>query len=197
MAATPSPKLMSSKRIRLRRLKQDDVELLCRLNNEEGVMTYLDHQPPSKEVVNLEVEHIIDGYNRWPQFGRWIAEGVEGEFLGWFSLAGSEQEMPITLELGYRLRRQFWGLGLATEGARLVIGFAFSHPMVERVVATTMFINERSRRVMEKCGMRHSKTFFLAFKNPLPGTEHGEVSYEITRQEWEKQKTYFVATRDY
>lgn len=112
MADTPSPKLMSSKRIRLRRLKQDDAELFCRLNNDEGVMTYLDHQPPSKEVVNLEVEHIIDSYNRWPQFGRWIAEGVEGEFLGWFSLAGSEQEMPTTLELGYRLRRQFWGWAL-------------------------------------------------------------------------------------
>jgi RimJ/RimL family protein N-acetyltransferase len=59
--------------------------------------------------------------------------------------------------------------------------------MVERVVATTMFINERSRHVIEKCGMRHSKTFSLAFQDPLPGTEYGEVSYEITRQEWEKQ----------
>jgi RimJ/RimL family protein N-acetyltransferase len=109
MAATPIPKLMSSKRIRLRRLKQDDAELLCRLNNDKDVMTYLDHQPPSKDAVNLEVERIIDGYNRWPQFGRWIAEDVEGEFLRWFSLAVSEQGMPTTLELGYRLRRQFWG----------------------------------------------------------------------------------------
>jgi RimJ/RimL family protein N-acetyltransferase len=181
---------MSTTRIRLRRLNADDCPLLCLLNNDEGVMTYLDHEPPSTKDINLEVQHIIDSYTSWPQFGRWIAEGIRGEFFGWFSLAGTEQEMPTTLELGYRLRRQYWGKGLATEGARLLLDYAFSHNlMVERVIGTTMFVNRRSRRVMEKCGMSHIKTFFPAFENPLPGTEHGEVLYEITKEQWKEQQT--------
>ncbi|KAJ5414952.1 hypothetical protein N7509_000050 [Penicillium cosmopolitanum] len=190
MAAAPNPILMSTKRISLRRLFPNDFKLLCLLNNDEGVMTYLDHKPPSMEEVNLEVQHIIDYYARWPKFGRWIAESPRGEFLGWFSLAGSEQEMPATLEVGYRLRRQYWGMGLATEGTRLLLEYAFLHnPMVERVIGSTMFINERSRHVMEKCGMRHERTFHLSFEDPLPGTEHGEVLYEITKEEWKKQQT--------
>ena len=189
MAATLNPMAMSTKRMGLRRLTPDDSQLLCLLNNDEGVMTYLDHVPPSLEEVNFEVQHIIDHYTRWPKFGRWIAEGLKGEFLGWFCLAGSEHEMPATLELGYRLRRQYWGMGLATEGARLLLGYAFSHAMVERVIGTTMFINEGSRHVMEKCGMRHAKTFHLNFEDPLPGTEHGEVLYEITKEEWKERQT--------
>jgi RimJ/RimL family protein N-acetyltransferase len=190
MAAAPNPTLMSTNRISLRRLFPDDFQLLCILNNDEGVMTYLDHEPPSMEEVNLEVQHIIDYYTRWPTFGRWIAESPSGEFLGWFSLAGSEQEMPATLEVGYRLRRQYWGMGLATEGTRLLLEYAFLHnPMVERVIGNTMFINERSRHVMEKCGMRHTRTFHLSFEDPLPGSEHGEVLYEITKEEWKKQQT--------
>jgi RimJ/RimL family protein N-acetyltransferase len=190
MAVPPNPTLMSTKHICLRRLIPDDVQLLCRLNNDEGVMTYLDHEPPSVEKVSFEVQYLIDYYTRWPKFGRWIAESLKGEFLGWFSLAGSEQEMPATLELGYRLRRQYWGMGLATEGTRLLLEYAFSdNLMVERVIGTTMFINEGSRHVMEKCGMRHAKTFHLSFEDPLPGSEHGEVLYEITREEWKKQQT--------
>lgn len=47
-----------------------------------------------------------------------------------------------------------------------------------------MAVNTRSRRVMEKCEMRHVATFHVAFDDPLPGTEHGEVRYAITRSQW-------------
>ena len=49
-----------------------------------------------------------------------------------------------------------------------------------RVTAQTMAVNERSRSVMERCGMRHVRTFHVDFDDPLPGTEHGETEYEIT-----------------
>jgi RimJ/RimL family protein N-acetyltransferase len=41
-----------------------------------------------------------------------------------------------------------------------------------------MAVNRGSRRVMEKLGMRHART------TPFPGTEHGDVWYELTRAEW-------------
>jgi hypothetical protein len=37
---------------------------------------------------------------------------------------------------------------------------------------------------MAGCGLRHVRTFHLAVDDPLPGTEHGEVEYAITRAEW-------------
>lgn len=189
MTAALDPAAISTNRIRFRRLKPDDYQLLYQLNNDEGVMEFLDHEPPSPGKVKLEVQQLIDDYARWPEFGRWIAETPTGGFLGWFSLTPREPERLFTLELGYRLRRQSWSKGLATEGSRRLIEHAFLHnSTVERIIGTTMFVNERSRRVMEKCGMRYRETFHLEFEDPLPGTEWGEVLYEITRDEWNNQQ---------
>lgn len=103
--------------------------------------------------------------------GYWVGvEKATGDFVGWFGLGE---------ELGYRIRRSKWGLGYATEGAKAVLGKAFADG-VERVTAQTMFVNTGSRRVMEKLGMRHVRTFHVDWADPLPGSEQGEVEYEIT-----------------
>ncbi|EEQ29809.1 hypothetical protein McanMca71_007534 [Microsporum canis] len=191
-------------RIHLRRLKPSDVDFLCLLNNDEGVMRYIDDAPPSREEVEEEVRQIIQAYNKSPKYGKWIAEtpAHEGmEFIGWLRLGDldelaqqcfdekdygvkkSEGE-PVVVELGYRLRRRFWGQGLATEGGRALVDYAFCSSNVNLVVAGTMFVNSRSRRVMEKCGLKHVRTLHLDFDNPLPGTELGEVFYAISREQW-------------
>jgi RimJ/RimL family protein N-acetyltransferase len=117
---------------------------------------------------------------RFPRLGRWIAEDADtGEFLGWLALdPGADGTEP---ELGYRLRRAVWGRGLATEGSLALVDWAFDTPGVTRVWAQTMAVNAASRRVMEKAGLRHVRTFHLHFDDPIPGTEHGEVEYEIRR----------------
>ena len=71
-----------------------------------------------------------------------------------------------------------------------MIRHAFADQAINRVTATTMFVNAQLRRVMEKRGMRHVRTWREEFADPLPGTEHGEVEYAITREEW------FAMSRD-
>ncbi|KAF3480858.1 GNAT family acetyltransferase [Arthroderma uncinatum] len=207
-----APAILLTSRIRLRRFEPDDANLLCTLNGDEGVMKYIDHSPPSREKVETEVQRIIQGYNTSTRFGRWIAETttMNGmEFIGWFGLdmqkrathssdengvaesSGDRtvEEMPlhqedVRLMVGYRLRRRFWGQGLATEGTRALINYAFGSPDVTLIEAETMFVNLGSRRVMEKCGMKYVKTFHVHFDDPLPGTELGEVLYAISRKKW-------------
>ncbi|KAK2865203.1 hypothetical protein FQN49_003806 [Arthroderma sp. PD_2] len=203
---------LSTPRIRLRQFEPGDANLLCMLNGDDGVMEYIDDSPPTRKMVEEEVQRIIQAYNTSSRFGRWIAETVttDGmEFIGWFCLdvperaehpcdgnemaegsdggitakASSHQE-GVRLMLGYRLRRNFWGEGLATEGSRALINHAFGFPDVTLIEAETMFVNSRSRRVMEKCGMRYVKTFYVEFDDPLPGTELGEVLYAISRKDW-------------
>src|ERR1041384_8203079 len=108
-------------------------------------------------------------------------ETTTGRFVGWFEFGGTGEG-----ELGYRLSRAFWGLGYATEGAKALIERGFTSGGVRRVVATTMAVNTGSRRVMEKCGLRHVRTFHVEFPDPLPGAEHGEVEYALTEQEWRR-----------
>ncbi|MBB5823990.1 GNAT family N-acetyltransferase [Micromonospora carbonacea] len=87
-------------------------------------------------------------------------------------------------ELGYRLRRAAWGRGLATEGSRALLRHAFATVGLARVWAQTMAVNTPSRRVMEKAGLRYVRTFHLDWDDPIEGTEHGEVEYELLRAEW-------------
>jgi RimJ/RimL family protein N-acetyltransferase len=113
----------------------------------------------------------------------WTARGnANDKFVGWFCLSPMGKAVA---EIGYRLRRETWGQGLATEGASALIGWGFEIARYDKIVAGTMAVNGGSRRVMEKIGMKHTRTDFLEFPDPIPGTEHGEVTYELTRSEWE------------
>ena len=50
---------------------------------------------------------------------------------------------------------------------------------------------------MEKTGLTHVRTIYPSWRNPLPGSELGEVEYEITRQEWEaKRSAVFTRAAD-
>ena len=88
------------------------------------------------------------------------------------------------MELGYRLRRDAWGAGYGTEGCRALIDKGFTELGVHRVYAETMAVNVASRRVMEKCGLRHVRTFVSDWPERIPGDEHGDVEYALTRAEW-------------
>lgn len=102
------------------------------------------------------------------------------EFVGWFCLF---PESNTTAEIGYRLRRKDWGQGLATEGASALVNWGFGAAGYDKIVACTMAANRGSRRVMEKIGMSYART--VTFNSgPVPGSEHGEVWYELTRSEW-------------
>ena len=95
-----------------------------------------------------------------------------------------ESESESLSELGYRLRRSEWGQGLAPEGAAALIDWGFASGGYDRIVATTMAVNQASRRVMEKLGMRHVRTEHGDWPDPIPGSEQGEVWYEVMRSAW-------------
>ncbi len=61
---------------------------------------------------------------------------------------------------------------------------AFGELGLARIHAQTMAVNTGSRRVMEKAGLRYLRTFHLAWPDPLPGADQGEVEYAITRADW-------------
>lgn len=112
----------------------------------------------------------------------WTARRTtDGAFVGWFCLFPETQTMA---EIGYRLRRACWGQGLAPEGASALVSWGFNSGGCERIVATTMAVNHGSRRVMEKIGMKYMRTVFADFPDSIPGSEHGDVWYELTRSEF-------------
>jgi len=111
----------------------------------------------------------------------WTARRTSGgAFVGWFCLWPDSETLA---ELGYRLCRIDWGQGLASEGAAALVDWGFSNQGYDKIVACTMAVNRGSRRVMEKLGMRHARTTPCEGAS-FPGTEHGDVWYELTCAEW-------------
>jgi RimJ/RimL family protein N-acetyltransferase len=60
------------------------------------------------------------------------------------------------LEIGWAVRREFWGRGYASEIGRAGLAFAFNVLGVQAVVSCTVRHNVRSRAVMERIGMRYA-----------------------------------------
>ena len=79
-----------------------------------------------------------------------------------------------------------WGRGLATEGARAILGYGFEVLGLKEVVSFTVPANVRSRRVMEKLGMGHDPGD--DFDHPRLPENHPlrpHVLYRLRRSEWE------------
>lgn len=177
--------LLTTARLRLRRFTTDDVPRLVELDGDPEVMRFLTggRPTPPATVRDEQLPRILAVHDRHPGLGRWAAEdAIDGAFLGWFALDPSDDGSGP--ELGYRLRRAAWGRGLATEGARALVDHAFTLAGVRRVWAQTMAVNVRSRAVLAKAGLRHVRTFHLDWADPIAGSEHGEVEYELLRADY-------------
>ena len=113
----------------------------------------------------------------------WTARRKDtGAFVGWLCLW---PETEMVAELGYRLRRDNWGQGFASECGMAIFEYGFRRGGYVSVFASTMAVNLASRRVMEKIGMHYVRTAYDELLDPIPGSERGEVKYEVTRAEWD------------
>ncbi len=92
-------------------------------------------------------------------FELWAVE-VENtaKFVGYVGLwpATFEADFTPAVEVGWRLSREAWGHGYATEAADVAVTDGFSRLGLDQIVSFTSAINRPSRRVMEKIGMQHA-----------------------------------------
>lgn len=178
---------LETERLLLRRFTAADVDLLVELDSDPAVMRYITggRPTPRHEIEDDVLPAFLAHYDRWAGFGFWAAiEKATGEFLGWFHLRPHDGAAPDEPELGYRLRRDAWGRGLATEGAQALIDAGFRDHGASRIHAETMVVNVASRRVMEKCGMTLVRHFTADWPDRIEGDEEGDVEYAIVRSDW-------------
>ncbi|WP_330172762.1 GNAT family N-acetyltransferase [Streptomyces sp. NBC_01498] len=167
-------------RLRLRDCAEADLDRLLALDNDPGVKRFIDGgMPAAPDTFRAEALPRLLGRGFWA-----AEERATGAFLGWFELRPLNDTGWEAVELGYRLHRAVWGRGYATEGARALVRKAFTELGTRQVTATTMTVNGASRRVMEKAGLRHIRTYVEEWPEVIEGSEHGDVEYALTREEW-------------
>lgn len=177
---------LQTPRLILRELKELDVPGLVELDSDPEVVRYL-HQtaPPTHEKALAWVRSVTATfYEGMPGFGYWAViergtnEGDAGRFVGWFHLRPPRDAAPgerSVAEIGYRLHRDAWGKGFATEMSAAALASAFDSLGVLEIRASALVANRASTHVMEKLGMR----LIREFVEPL--TRAPAVEYSIDR----------------
>ena len=164
-------------RLRLRRWRPDDRPAFARLNADPRVM---EHFPSvlTREASDALAD-LIDLHFERHGYGLWAVElPGTAPFAGFIGLSVPAFAAAFTpcVEIGWRLAAEHWGCGYAVEGARAVLACAFHTLDLDEVVSFTVPANVRSRRVMERIGMRHDPAD--DFDHPAGAGRH--VLYRIT-----------------
>jgi RimJ/RimL family protein N-acetyltransferase len=164
----------NTERFVLRRMVEADAPLLAEMNMDPEVMRYI--RPPDTDVDEaIERARSMIARQRG-NYGLWaIIEKSNGEFLGWVALKDLDGNPEI--EVGYGLRKEAWGRGVATEIARELVRYGFEDLGLERIVGVTRPLNMASRNVLTKLGMT-----YLGLVNRYYGKE--TTYFELLRANW-------------
>ena len=161
---------------------EEDAQRLYHLDLDPEVRRYVHEPEPDRERIrNVVLPRLAGCADRDDGYGLWAAEEMaSGRFLGWFHLRPGEAT-PSEIELGYRLRRESWGRGLATEGAAALVVQGFERLGSARIVAFALPTNAASIRVMEKVGLRFEC-------NTLLPTGEETVKYSMSRDDYVRRR---------
>ncbi len=186
MDTGPDPvPLPLTERLRLRRIDAHDVDALVELDADPEVRRYVSADPPpDAAAVRREIlPGMVETFGHSP-FGFFAAldRTADDTFVGWFHLR-PDADGPDVLDLGFRLRREVWGRGLATEGGRALVAWGFAHPRVRRITGHCLEANVASARVLQKCGLRFAGRFVVpASRLPgWPASRRRAVAYAVDR----------------
>jgi RimJ/RimL family protein N-acetyltransferase len=173
--------VLETERLLLRRWRAQDSEPFARLNGDPEVMRHfpatLTRTQSDELIERIESSFIRDG------FGAWAVElPREIELAGFVGLwRQTDEQLPFApaVEIGWRLAREAWGMGIATEAATAAIAFGFEQLGLEEIVSFTTVANERSRAVMERLGM--SRDPAEDFLHPALAPEHPQAPHVLYR----------------
>ena len=147
-------KTIETERLLLRPFTTDDLDEFALLCADPEVMRYIGNgEPQPRERVEIRFNALIKHWNDHG-FGPFaVTTKPSSEFAGFCGLQHLDDTAEI--EVGYRLGKRFWGMGLATEGAMASLRFGFEELALDRIVAVVQPANVASCRVIEKIGLRY------------------------------------------
>lgn len=158
---------LATARVWLRRWRETDRDAFAQMNADPDVMR---HFPAL--LSRSESDALIDQFNR--HFDRhgyslWALE-IPGvcPLAGFVGLKHVEFDASFTpaIEIGWRMRRDLWGQGYATEAAEAVLAHGFETLGLKEIISFTTRDNQRSQALMQRIGMVH---------DPLSDFEHPQL----------------------
>jgi len=168
--------ILTTARLILEPFADSHLDGLFAMNSDPEVMRYITGRPEKREETVAAIERV---QKRWAEWGySWWAfiEKAGGDLIGAGCIQHLAGDRANPHEIGWRLRRDKWRQGYASEAAQRMATFAFDSAGSTLLRAVYDPDNQASARVMQRLGMRYC------------GIERWYESdtavYEITREEW-------------
>ena len=177
--------MFKGEKVLLRALEREDLELMCRFNNDLDVELGGGGDPPiPQSLARLQAEY-DEGARKGGRDGAGFAIEVEGKLIGSCGLHNF-QETSRNCEIGIGIGdKECWGKGYGRDAVRLLLDYAFRYRNMHRVFLNTMNSNERALRCYRACGFKEEGR--LREHNWSNGRYHDVVYLGILREEWESQ----------
>lgn len=176
---------LETARMILRPWQEADLIPFAKINADKEVMRYYPATLSSDESNDFatRIQQRLE-QNGW---GFWALENkTNKQFMGFTGLNIPGYDLPCNpcIEIGWRLGRDYWGQGFATEAATACLDFAFESLNTQRIVAFTSVVNDKSRSVMERLGMKNIHQNFCHPIIPAGHELEEHVLYEVHKTDW-------------
>ena len=184
--------VIETERLYLRQWQASDFAVFAEINADPEVMKYFPKllTPKVSDIIASKCQQLIanQGWGLWAVSLK-DSTKTSDDFIGFVGLNDTHADMSFApaVEIAWRLHKDYWGQGYATEAARAALNFAFTELSLDEVVSFTAVINKRSQLIMERIGMMDTRAnFYHPALNPNHQlAEH--VLYKMTRQQWDNQ----------
>jgi len=174
---------IETERLIIRDLEEFDAKGIFDLDSDAEVHEYLGRKPiktinEAEEIINyIRNQYVENGIGRWA-----IIDKKTMDFVGWTGLKYEEKvrENYNYYDLGYRLRKKYWGKGIASETAIESLNYGFNKLDLNEICAAADINNIASNKILKKIGLRFIETF------KFDETLHNW--YKINKSEWRELK---------
>jgi RimJ/RimL family protein N-acetyltransferase len=166
-----------TERLIIREIVASDAAGLFAIDSDSDVNIYLGNNPvksieQTKDIIKfIRNQYIENGIGRWA-----MIEKTTHNFIGW---TGLKLVKELTnnhnnyYDLGYRLNKNYWGKGFATEAAKASVDYGINQLNLKDIYAIADTNNIASKKVLEKVGLKFIETF------NLEGTPHSWFHLKI------------------
>lgn len=145
--------VLETPRLILREFVPEDVDALAKVICDSETTKYypvtFDRAATVEWIERNRLRYAMDGFGLWAMILK-----QTGELVGDCGLTRQDVNGTSEIEIGYHVRRDLWGQGLATEAARACREYGFAKLEAERLISLIRPENLPSRRVAEKNRMR-------------------------------------------
>ena len=173
---------METQRLKLRQWIASDRKPFSKLNADQQVMEYFSDVLSDTESNALadRIEFLINK-NGW---GFWAVElKASRAFIGFVGLHSPRVKLPFNpcVEIGWRLAKEHWGNGYATEATQAALYYGFEHLKLDEIVSFTSVVNRPSQAVMRKIHMTNTNENFMHPSIPEGNALEEHVLFKITK----------------